>query len=124
MTRLIWTHTFPERRLMFMGQKMDKLNLLDECIDGKVEKLHELLDVAFDHFDTFYKICKDQVGVNNIVTVSYNGMNDSCAKFDIICVDKSTDTSLLITDGMIVSGKIFVEKTPTGVSLNISVKED
>ena len=107
-----------------MRSKMDKLNLLDECIDGKAEKLNELLDVAFAHFDAFYRICKDQVGVNNIATVAYNGITESCAKFDIICVDKSTDTSLLITEGKIVSGTVAVDKTPTGISLNISVKED
>ena len=106
------------------AQTLDKLNLLDKCIDGKADNLNELLDVAFDHFDTFYKICKEHVGENNIANVAYKGMEDTRAKFDIICIDKTTDTSLLITDGVIMNSSIAVEKTPSGVSINISLREE
>lgn len=107
-----------------MQATMDKLNLLDQCIDGKADKLNELLDVAFDHFDAFYKICKEQVGAGNIANVSYNGINDKIANFDIIAIDKKSDTSLLITDGNVMQTSISVERTPSGISLNISVKEE
>lgn len=104
--------------------KMDKLNLLDKCIDGKADNLNELLDTAFEHFDIFYKICKEQVGENNISNVLYKGMTESRARFDIICIDKSTDSSLLVTDGKVMSDCITVERTSSGISLNISLREE
>lgn len=108
-----------------MKTELDKLNLLDRCIDGKVDNLNELLDVAFDHFNVFYRICKEQVGAGNISTVSYNGMDNCMAKFDIVCIDKTNDSSLLFTDGKIISdATTVVERTPSGISLNISIREE
>ena len=104
--------------------KFDKLKLLDKCIDGRVDNLNELLDVAFDHFDTLYRFCKDQVGTCNIANVEYKGMNERHAKFDIICIDKTTESGMLITDGMIMSDVVSVERTPDGISINISLREE
>ena len=108
-----------------MNSQLDKLNLLDRCIDGKIDNLNELLDVAFDHFNVFYKICKEEVGARNISNVTYKGISDMIAKFDIICIDRDCDTSLLISDGMIINdAKTTVERTPGGISLNISLREE
>ena len=107
-----------------MKFKMDKLNVLDRCINGQIDNMRELLDVAFSHFDVFYNICRDQVGANNIADVEYGGINNRQARFDIICIDKETDSSLLITDGKIMSSTTVVERTPKGISLNISLREE
>ena len=107
-----------------MKSDLNKLNLLDKCIDGNVDNLHELLDVAFDHFDAFYRICKDQVGAGNIADVEYKGIDDRRAKFHIICIDEKTDTNLLITEGKVVSDAVSVERTDDGISINISLREE
>lgn len=101
---------------------LNKLNLLDKCIDGNVDNLHELLDIAFDHFNTFYDICKHQVGARNISGVAYKGMVDSRATFDIIYVNDSFESNLPVDEE--VMNHIIVERTPHGISLNISLREE
>lgn len=107
---------------MFM-RKLTKLRLLDQCIDGSSDNLNQLLADAFEHFDIFYRICRDVIGSGNIDTVKYTGISDENASFDVICVTKKNSTGLIITNDSVQEGSIQTEKTDRGYTVNITLKE-
>lgn len=98
--------------------RLNKLNLLDKCIDGSIDNMNELLDMAFEPFDTMYRICRDEIGDNNIVGVVYRGLRDNQATFDVSCSDV---VEYKLND---FGEHINVSRTDDCISLNISLREE
>lgn len=113
----------PGRRL-YPLRNFNKTNVLDQCIDGDVDKFNELLDSAFDHFNIFFQLCKESLGSKNIDSVKYDGMNDGSATFNVACDEKSIESELsVLSKHKVVNHLIHYEKTKSGVSVNILIKE-
>lgn len=105
-------------------RNFNKTNLLDQCINGNPDNLSELLDSAFDQFNVFYALCKDYIGSKNIDAVSYKGISDGSATFQIMCPKKFIAPEITeIISPKLASHEMQSESIAHGLSFNIFIKE-
>ena len=74
--------------------RMDKLELLDTCTDGNIEKFHQLIQGSYDHLNILFNLCKDNIAPEHIKAVVFNSDNKE-STFNVICVSKSDNIKLI-----------------------------
>ena len=96
--------------------KMDKLELLDTCTDGNIEKFHQLLQGSYDHLNILFNLCKDSIKPEHIKAVVFEA-SDNESTFNIICLNKSDNID--IPDELLNNG-VKVKPITEGFVVNIS----
>ena len=96
--------------------RMDKLELLDTCTDGSVEKFHQLLQGSYDHLNILFDLCKDSIAPEHIKTVVFS-TDDTESTFNVVCVSKTDAIS--IPDNLVNNG-VKIRPCTEGFIVNIS----
>lgn len=95
---------------------MDKLELLDTCTDGSVEKFHQLLQGSYNHLNILFDLCKDRIAPDHIKTVVFECDNGK-STFNVICVDKS---DVIAVPEDMVNNDVKIIPITEGFAVNIS----
>ena len=96
--------------------RIDKLELLDTCTDGNIEKFHQLIQGSYDHLNILFNLCKDNIAPEHIKAVVFNSDNKE-STFNVICVSKSDNIN--IPDELLNNG-VKINPIKEGFAINIS----
>lgn len=99
---------------------IDKISILDSCIDGNIAKLFSLISQKNEHFNTAYTLCKESVSESNVPIHNIQfEENEASAMFSIECEDKNGGFGAVIALNN-KKNAILTKKTKDGYLLTIT----
>lgn len=99
--------------------KMDKLEILDACTNGDIEKFHKLVHTKYEHLNIFFHLCKDSVPAEKINDIQFESDTDNDSTFSIICISDKSEIQLLTSIETCPKG-VTVQEVDEGFVVNIS----
>ena len=79
-------------------ERIDKLIVLDACVNGDITKLRQLLDQAYSGFNTFFSICKERLNPKDAEDYIFYGHDDKTARFGVVQKNTLDDVAHIIED--------------------------
>lgn len=101
-------------------EKIDKLIVLDACVNGDITKLKQLLDQAYSGFNTFFNICKNQLNPKDAEDYIFYGHDNETARFGIVQKNNIDDVADILKDTSI-SKDIEIRQTDGVIVVDIHI---
>lgn len=99
--------------------KILKTNMLDDCVDGSIDKLSELVGDNYDQFNTFVSICNKLAIGDTIYSLVNFSKTETTVSFQLTW---DIDNNLLEEVKKDLDNSTSIELTDSGIIINISVK--
>lgn len=99
--------------------KILKTNMLDDCVDGSIDKLSELVGDNYDQFNTFVSICNKLAIGDTIYSLVNFSKTETTVSFQLTW---DINNNLLEEVKKDLDNSTSIELTDAGIIINISVK--
>lgn len=99
--------------------KILKTNMLDDCVDGSIDKLSELVGDNYDQFNTFVSICNKLAIGDTIYSLVNFSKTETTVSFQLTW---DINNNLLEEVKKDLDNSTSIELTDVGIIINISVK--